>query len=102
MHIYQLNGAHNFRCMWHTCWEYKDCILPQSSLLQSQSDVAHRFVHCRHHSGVQPAQVVLDETVRGNIALWHLQWRVDSLQSHIEEERLKEKHVLSGMIHGGS
>lgn len=56
-----------------TCREHEDGVFPQSSLLQSQSDVAHRLVHGRHHAGVRPAMGVLDETVRGLVVRWDLQ-----------------------------
>lgn len=81
-----------------TCREHQDCVVPQSFLLQSQSDVAYCLVHGWHHSSIQPAGVVFDETVGGHVALWHLQRRVDGLERHVEEERLEEIENMSGLI----
>lgn len=74
-----------------TCREHQHRVVPESFLLQSQSDVAHGLVHGRHHAGVQPAVVVFDETVGGRVALRDLQRFMDCLQRHVEEERLEDE-----------
>lgn len=81
--------------------EHQHRVVPESGLLQSQADVAHRLVHGRHHAGVLPAAGVLDETVGGQVALRHLQGLMDRLHRHVEEERLihgkiRKREMLTG------
>lgn len=85
------NSLSNASAPKRTCREHEHRVVPKSSLLQSQGDVAHSLIHGWHHASVQSAVRVSDETVRGHVAFRRLQGCMDRLQRHIEKQRLKER-----------
>lgn len=74
--------------------ENENGVVPQSGVLKSSADVPHGFVHRRHHPRVLAPPLVLDEAVGGDVALGDLQGRVNRLQRHIEEERLRSNRNI--------
>ena len=58
-------------------------------LLKDPGEISYCLVKYIHHTSVCPSNVVLDELVFVYVLLRRLNWRVDILECHIQEHRLR-------------